>query len=589
VIAPELIEQIRDAADIVAVIGESVELRRTGSDWRGPCPFHGGTHRNFSVVPRKQMYHCFVCHESGDIFTYLMKRFGLDYPTAVREIAGKVGITVPDVRAAGPDPNEPLYSALSTAADWFARRLREAGDAKAARDYLDGRELDEAVRDQYQLGFAPARGEELLDALKGLGVEDDVVRKAGLVTEREDKTVAPRFRGRLIFPIADVRGRVVGFGGRILGEGEPKYLNSPETPVFHKGTLLYGLDRARTSIRTESLAVLVEGYVDAIRLQSAGIANAVAPLGTSLTPEQARLLRRYTKQVALAYDADAPGQKSSFRNADELLRQGASVSVVTLPAGEDPDTLVRRGGADAFKALLDAAVDVFERKIQLLDRKGLAGTLEGRREALDRLLPTIRAAQDPITRELYVSRAAEWSGVAKEVLEQEVGRQEARGLGVGGSGVGAAPRGENPAAGAPVTEIPTERTLIHLMLAAPDNIARVRSELPASEFRHPVYRRLAELLYAGAGPPAEGAARETWERLASLPYERPEPEVDLVQAIAWVLDRPKRERLEEIDRLIGLASAVEKDRLLSEKRTLMSGGALRYRRKAFKAEQEPRH
>ena len=315
-IAPELIEQIRDAADIVAVIGESVELKRTGTDWRGPCPFHGGTHRNFSVVPRKQMYHCFVCHESGDIFTYLMKRFGLDYPTAVREIAGKVGITVPDVRAAGPDPNEPLYSALSTAADWFARRLREAGDAKAARDYLDGRELDQAVRDQYQLGFAPARGEELLDALKGLGVEDDVVRKAGLVTEREDKTVAPRFRGRLIFPIADVRGRVVGFGGRILGEGEPKYLNSPETPVFHKGTLLYGLDRARTSIRTESLAVLVEGYVDAIRLQSAGIANAVAPLGTALTPEQARLLRRYTKQVALAYDADAPGQKSSFRNAD---------------------------------------------------------------------------------------------------------------------------------------------------------------------------------------------------------------------------------------------------------------------------------
>ena len=588
-IAPELIEQIRDAADIVAVIGESVELKRTGSDWRGPCPFHGGTHRNFSVVPRKQMYHCFVCHESGDVFTYLMKRFGLDYPTAVREIAGKVGITVPDVRTSGPDPNEPLYSALGTAADWFARRLREGGDAQGARDYLDGRELDQAVRDQYQLGFAPSRGEELLEALKGLGVEDDVVRKAGLVTEREDKTIAPRFRGRLIFPIADVRGRVVGFGGRILGDGEPKYLNSPETPVFHKGTLLYGLDRARTAIRTEALAVLVEGYVDAIRLQVAGIANAVAPLGTSLTPEQARLLRRYTKQVALAYDADAPGQKSSFRNADELLRQGASVSVVTLPPGEDPDTLVRKGGADAFKALLDAAVDVFERKIQLLDRKGLAGTLEGRREALDRLLPTIRAAQDPITRELYVARAAEWSGVAKEVLEQEVGRQEARGMAVGGSGVGRAPRGEPAAPGAPVTEIPTERTLIHLMLAVPDNIARVKAELPATEFRHPVYRRLAELLYAGAGPPADGAGRETWERLASAPYERPEPEVDLVQAVAWMLERPRRERLEEIDRLIGLASAGEKDQLLSEKRTLMSGGALRYRRKAFKAEREPRH
>jgi DNA primase len=590
VIAPELIEQIRDAADIVALIGESVELKRTGSDWRGPCPFHGGSHRNFSVVPRKQMYHCFVCHESGDVFTYLMKRFGLDYPTAVREIAAKVGIAVPDVRTAGPDPNEPLYSALSTAADWFARRLREADDAKGARDYLDGRELDEAVRDQYQLGFAPARGEELLEALKGLGVEPDVVQKAGLVTERDDKAVVPRFRGRLIFPIADVRGRVVGFGGRLLGEGEPKYLNSPETPVFHKGTLLYGLDRARGAIRTESLAVLVEGYVDAIRLQSAGFVNAVAPLGTSLTGEQARLLRRYTKQVALAYDADAPGQRSSFRNADELLRQGASVSVVTLPAGEDPDTLVRRGGADAFKALLDAAVDVFERKIQLLDRKGLAGTLEGRREALDRLLPTIRAAQDPITRELYVSRAAEWSGVAKEVLEQEVGRQEAQTHGRTDARThGGAEGGRQAPSGAPVTEIPTERTLIHLMLSMPDNIARVKEELPAAEFQHPVYRALATLLYAGAGPPAEGPERETWERLASVPYERPEPEVDLVQAIAWVVDRPRRERLQEIDRLIGLADAAEKDVLLSEKRALVSGGAMRFRRKSLKAEREPRH
>jgi len=589
-IAPELIEQIRDAADIVAIVGASVELKRTGSDWRGPCPFHGGTHRNFSVVPRKQMYHCFVCHESGDVFTYLMKRFGLDYPTAVREIAAKVGITVPDVRTSGPDPNEPLYSALGTAADWFARRLREADDARMARDYLDSRELDEAARDQYQLGFAPSRGEELLEALKGLGVEDDVVRKAGLVTEREDKAVVPRFRGRLIFPIADVRGRVVGFGGRLLGEGEPKYLNSPETPVFHKGTLLYALDRARTAIRTESLAVLVEGYVDAIRLQTAGIANAVAPLGTSLTPEQARLLRRYTKQVALAYDADAPGQKSSFRNADELLRQGASVSVVTLPPGEDPDTLVRRGGAEAFKVLLDAAVDVFERKIQLLDRKGLAGTLEGRRDALDRLLPTIRAAQDPITRELYVSRAAEWSGVGKEVLEQEVGRLEARTHGGTDARAHGGREGEGrPAASAPVAEIPTERTLIHLMLAVPENIARVKAELPAGEFRHPVYRALAELLYAGAGPPSEGAERETWERLASAPYERPEPEVDLVQAIAWVLDRPKGERLEEIDRLIGLAGAAEKDELLNEKRALISAGAMRFRRKALKAEREPRH
>jgi DNA primase len=591
VISPDLVEQIRDAADIVSLIGEHVELKRTGSDWRGPCPFHGGTHRNFSVVPRKQMYHCFVCHESGDVFTFWMKRFGLDYPSAVREIAGKVGIVVPEVRTAGPDPNEPLYSALATAADWFARRLRDGDDAAVARAYLDRRGLDDAIRDQYQLGFAPPRGAELLDALRGLGVEDDATRRAGLVVEREDRTPVPRFRGRLIFPIADVRGRTVGFGGRILGAGEPKYLNSPETPVFHKGALLYALDRARTAIRSEGLAVVVEGYVDAIRLQASGIGNAVAPLGTALTPDQSRLLRRYTKAVALAYDADESGLRSTFRAADELLRQGASVSVVTLPPGEDPDSLVRAGGADAFRRLIDGAVDVFERKLQLLDRKGRKGTLEGRRDALDRLLPTIRAAQDPITRELYVARAAEWSGVARQVLEQEVGRLEAREPGDATARGHPEARGreadEGTGAGAPPAEIPTERLLIHSMLLMPEWIPRIKADLPAAQFQHPLYRQLAELLYAGATPPP-GDARALWDRLAATPLDAPDPRADVVSAVAWLLERPRRERMAEIDRLIDVAADAEKEALLKEKLGLVSSGAAQYRRKAFKAEREPK-
>ena len=283
-ISAEVIEQIRDAADIVTLIGEHVDLRRTGSDFRGPCPFHGGVHRNFSVVPKKQLYHCFVCHESGDVFTFWMKRFGLDYPSAVREIAGKVGIPVPDERQAGPDPNEPLYSAIGAAADWFARQLREGDDAAAARAYLARRGIEDAVRDEFQLGHAPPRGEALRDALGALGIADDVQVAAGLVVAKDDGTLVPRFRGRLIFPIADVRGRVVGFGGRILGDGEPKYLNSPETPVFHKGALLYALDRARGAIRTASLAVVVEGYVDAIRCHVAGITNVVARATASVGP-----------------------------------------------------------------------------------------------------------------------------------------------------------------------------------------------------------------------------------------------------------------------------------------------------------------
>jgi len=589
VISAELIEQIRDAADIVTLLGEHVDLRRTGSDFRGPCPFHGGTHRNFSVVPKKQLYHCFVCHESGDVFTFWMKRFGLDYPTAVREIAGKVGIAVPDERQAGPDPNEPLYSAIGAAADWFARQLRESDEAAVARAYLAKRALEDALRDEFQLGYAPARGEAVRESLNALGIADEVQRTAGLLVAREDGTLVPRFRGRLIFPIADVRGRVVGFGGRVLGEGEPKYLNSPETPVFHKGSLLYGLDRARGAIRTASLAVIVEGYVDAIRCHVAGVANVVAPLGTALTPEQAKVLRRYTRQVALVYDADLAGLRATFRSGDELLRQGASVSVVTLPPGEDPDTLVRAQGPDAFRALLEQGLDLFDRKIQLMEKKGLFGTLEGRRKALDRLLPTIRAAADPITRELYIARAAERTNVAKEVLEQEAGRLDARDA----RRIAPAPAPEPPAAGErtarPAQEIPSERTLVHLMLLGPSWVVRVRDAVTATDFRHPYYREIAEALLRGDVRPASDEAAAVWERLASTPLGERDPEPEFADAVAWIRDRPRAERLGELDRLIFLAGEREKAALLKEKQALLQEGGGRYRSKSLRTQREPRY
>jgi DNA primase len=590
VIPPEVIEQVRDAADIVALIGEHVELKRTGSDWRGPCPFHGGTHRNFSVVPRKQMYHCFVCHESGDVFTFWIKRFGLDYPTAVREIASKVGIAIPEARAAGPDPNESLYTALAAAAEWMARRLREGEDALPARAYLEQRAVGDEVQVEYQLGFAPPRGEALLEHLRGLGISEETLEQAGLLLRREDGTVAPRFRGRLIFPIADARGRVVGFGGRVLGDGEPKYLNSPETPVFHKGMLLYGLDRARGSIRTEGLAVVVEGYLDVIRLQTSGIGFAVAPLGTALTPDQARVLRRYTRQVALAYDADTAGLRSTFRAGDELLRQGVNVSVVTLPMGEDPDTLVRGGGPEAFRSLLGGAVDLFERKVQLLERKGLFGTLAGRRRALDRLVPTIRAASDPITRGLYLARAAERSGVPRELLEQEVGRDLAASGAHPSAGPGAE-RGQERAATqrstASTPDIPAERALVRLMIDDPAWVRRAGAELAADAFRHPVYRRLAEALLSGdRAPPSDDLVAE-WERLAAPPESGFDAEAAFAWGVQWLRDRPRRERIAEIDRLVGLASEEEKERLFEEKRELLAATGGRYRRKALEAERRP--
>jgi len=590
-IPPELIEQVRDAVDMVQLIGEHVELKRTGADWRGPCPFHGGTNRNFSVVPRKQMFHCFVCHESGDIFTFWMKRFGLDYPTAVREIAGRAGIVIPEQDRQGPDPNEPLYSALGIAAEWFQRRLRESEDAGHARAYLDNRAIAPELRDEFALGYAPIARDVFLDAMRALGVEEERLLAAGLAMRRDNGDLVPRFRGRLLFPIADVRGRVVGFGGRILGDGEPKYLNSPENPVFHKGTLLYLLDRARGGIRADGHAVVVEGYVDAIRLHAAGITCVVAPLGTALTAEQARVLRRYAKQVVLSYDADTPGLKSTFRAADELLRQGVQVSVLTLPPGEDPDTLVAKGGAEAFRDLLGQAVDVFDRKIQLLDRKGMFASTEGKRRALDRLLPTIRAATDPVTRALYIETAHVRTGVPAHILEGEVAAGERRYGAVtrepaAAEGLGEAPR---PVPGAGAADTPAERDLVQLMLWDEGWVPRVRGDAGVELFRHPLYVAMADDLLSGRREPSLPEVAAEWERLAAPPAAEPDREAMYNGALAWLRERPVRERVEEIERLMAVAPDDEKERLGREKLELkarLSAGVPRPRRKAWKRELE---
>jgi len=592
----ELIEQVKDAVDMVQLIGEHVELKRTGSDWRGPCPFHGGTNRNFSVVPRKQMYHCFVCHESGDIFTFWMKRFGLDYPSAVREIAGRAGIVIPEQDRQGPDPNEPLYSALGIAAEWFQRRLREAEDAGHARAYLEHRAIAPELQGEFGLGYAPIARDVFLDGMRALGVEEERLLAAGLAMRRDNGDLVPRFRGRLLFPIADVRGRVVGFGGRILGDGEPKYLNSPENAVFHKGTLLYLLDRARGGIRADGHAVVVEGYVDAIRLHAAGITCVVAPLGTALTAEQARVLRRYTKQVVLSYDADTPGLKSTFRAADELLRQGAAVSVLTLPAGEDPDTLVAKGGAEAFRDLLGQAVDVFDRKVQLLDRKGMFESTEGKRRALDRLLPTIRAATDPVTRALYVETAHRRTGVPANVLEGEVAAGERRYGGDRHAGAPAHPdapsgdaAGARPVPGAGVADVPAERDLVQMMLWDIAWVRRAQGDGGLELFRHPLYRAMAEDLLAGRREPSLVEVTAEWERLAAPPAMEPDREAMYSGAVAWLRERPLRERVEEIERLMAVAPAEEKERLGREKLELkarLAAGLPRPRRKAWKRELE---
>lgn len=526
-IADELIEQIRDAADLVGLIGETVPLKRTGADWRGACPFHGGTHRNFAVIPRKGMYYCYVCHEAGDAFTWLMKRAGLDYPSAVREVGRRVGIAVPErTERQGPDPREPLFGALAVAQEWFAARLREGADAAPARAYLESRELPLTAAAELGLGYAPA-DRSFAAAMSELGVADEILLEAGLLVRRDDGSLMPRFRARLLFPIRDLRGRVVAFGGRLLGPGEPKYLNSPETPLFHKGGLLYHLHEARHAIRKEGETIVVEGYFDVLRLALAGVEHVVAPLGTALTGEQAALLKRFAGAVVLLYDSDAAGLRATFRSGDECLRHGLRVRVGTLPPGQDPDSLVQRGGAQALAPILGDAVDVLERKIQLLERRGWFTGVERRRDALDRLLPTVRAAADPIARDLYVGRVAECTGISRAVLERELAERpepphdrepDRRTARTGGERLAErGPRGPRRR-GAVI-----ESRVLQLLLRDPSWLARARREIAPERFEVPAFRALFRALVAlpEGAPPADAldtlppAGREVWQELAS--------------------------------------------------------------------------
>jgi DNA primase len=571
-IPDDVIEQVREAADIVGIIGEHVELKRTGSDFRAPCPFHGGTHRNFAVIPRKGMFYCFVCHAAGDVFTFFMKKLGMDYPTAVREVARRVGITIPERAPTGPDPREPLYGAVAAAADWFGRQLGESPEGDVARQYLASRHLDLETALPLGLGYAP-RGKAFLDAMKGLGLRDEVLLEAGLLAKREDGTLVPRFRGRLLFPIHDVRGRVVAFGGRILGEGEPKYLNSPDTPIFHKGKLLYNLHVAKHAMRKAERAILVEGYFDVLRVSLAGIEEVAAPLGTGLTPEQAQLVKRHAPHVILLYDSDEAGLRATFRAGDELLREALRVSVATLPPGEDPDTLVQQRGAAGLEELLKDAVDVLERKIQILERKGFFGTLPGRRRALDRLLPTIRAAQDPITRELYISRAAEAAGVRKDVLEREAGMRDA------GSGM----RPSDPTHPAsrlsqPVLPASAEKALLLLMLEGEPWKARVVEAVDPEEFEFAPYRAVFESVADDAVLALDDTSARTYEHLKAEGLGGRDPDEMYQLAVTWMEARRLERQMQQLDDQLPFESPDRQASLIAEKRRVFDELRKRYPR-----------
>jgi DNA primase len=587
-IPDDVVERVREQADIVAIVGELVKLKRVGNSFRGPCPFHQGKDPNFSVSPRGG-YVCFVCHEKGDVFTFVQKRLGFDFVDAVKYVGGKSGIEVKDVsreRAAGPDPRERFWEVNAAAAEYFTKTLWDTEADSLAREYLANRSIDRAVADRFGIGFAPRDGALLRAHLNTLGFDDARQIEAGLLhVKNEGDEPRPRFRNRLMFPIYDPQGRVIAFGGRVIGDGQPKYLNSAESPVFVKGATLYGLNWAKNAIRRDERVLLVEGYFDCVRLMAAGIESAVAPLGTALTEPQAELIRKYTSTVFLLYDSDKAGLKATFRAGDVLLRQGLKVHVVTLPEGEDPDTFVAQHGREKLEAELGRAIDVFERKVQLLERRGWFNDLRRKRDALDRLLPTIRAASDPITRGLYVARAAEAVGVSEDVLQREL-RQGTSARTTRNQEAEVAPERQAPRARAGPPDrrrsvstegLSAERELVRLLLHRRQHSEAVAENIGAESFREPrlaqIFTRLLESPDESMESLAAALDDEALVVLNELAADQGglDAPARIVQDCVSVLKRRELgERIDEIDRQLPLAADAEKDRLVRQKQKLAS-------------------
>ena len=403
-LTPQWLDELRSRVTLSTLIGRTVKVTRAGREYKACCPFHNEKTPSFTINDEKGFYHCFGCSAHGDAIRWMTDQRGLSFMDAVKELAAEAGMEVPaaDPRAAKKaEEQASLRDVVQAAADWFAQQLGSSNGAPA-REYLAKRGISEATRKAFGFGLAPDSRSALKEALKKFPTA--MLVESGMLIAVDDKEPYDRFRGRLMIPIRDARGRVIAFGGRILGDGEPKYLNSPDTPLFDKGRTLYNLDKASPASRQTNRIIVVEGYMDVIALAEAGIADAVAPLGTALTEAQLGLIWRMVPVPVLCFDGDAAGQKAAMRAAMRalpLLRPGFSLAFATLPAGQDPDDIVRARGADGFTALLDEAQPLVERLWAHEVAAGPLATPEERAALKTRLLAHADAIEDADVRHHY--------------------------------------------------------------------------------------------------------------------------------------------------------------------------------------------
>lgn len=427
----EFVERVRAGSDILSVASAYVSLKRKGRRYWGCCPFHQEKTASFSVTPDNGFFYCFGCHAGGDVFKFLMMAENVSFMEAVRLQAEKLNISLPKKEKSEKEQARDRHFAelrrvQEMARDFFHSCLTKTPYGTAAMSYLSGRGISAATVEEFHIGFAPEAFEKLYMAFRKRGISDELLTECGLVVARESGGFYDRFRGRVMIPIADEFGHIAGFGGRVLGDGLPKYLNSPETALFNKRRLLFGLDRSKQAIRQAGCAIIVEGYMDAISLYAAGIKNVVASLGTAFTIEQCRKILRYAPKIYFCYDSDEAGQQATIRALSVVRETGAIVNVLTVPEGKDPDEFVRKHGAEAFQRLVDNALPLVEYQIKYVLKHNNYSTLEGKTAALMGLLPVLSNVANMVELNEHIAYLTRTLGIDEGILRSELNRYSGR-------------------------------------------------------------------------------------------------------------------------------------------------------------------
>ena len=491
-IPEEIITQVLDRCDIVEVVSSYIPLKRAGRNFKACCPFHHEKTPSFVVNPDKQIYHCFGCGVGGNVISFVMQQEHVEFPEAMRMMAVKVGIVIPETSADEETLSlkEILYKANDLSAQFFHDTLVTSSEVGHIIKYLKDRGINLDTVKKFKLGFAQEKWDSLLTHLKGKNVALSAMEKAGLIVPKENRDgYYDRFRDRIIFPIFDIKARCIAFGARATKEtATAKYINSPETPLYTKGNHLYGFHITKDAVRAKDFVIVVEGYVDFIIPFQAGVDNIVASSGTALTTEQIRLLRRYTQNIVMLFDADAAGENAMVRSLDLLIEEGMNVKVATLAAGEDPDSFVRKFGVEQFNERITQALSLFDYKVKILMSRHSHKTPEGKAKISGEMLTTINRFQNAVVKFSYVKQLAHVLAVPEEALQIELQKI------AGGTSQRKIELPQSQPV-APQVARNVERNLLKLMLEDEKFIGLIKEEVDPSDFQDERIRLVINQLF----------------------------------------------------------------------------------------------